>query len=522
MLIKKILILLILYFFPVIADDSLLLLLQQNWKENREIIDNLDAMKIQPRLFLYSKLQSNLIDVYTKNDTVLKQRIDYNVRLQLLDQDNEELQQENLVLRIAVEFNDSLLNRKRHHYQEALQAIQQSFPLIDQVSNEATQKQLLAIAHYHQGKVHRMLAGYDLDHLDYTHLAECEKNYLAVLEILPDNPVIHSSLGFLYNDMKRHEESLTHHLLANKLYPNYPDFMHGLGYAYYQLEFVKKLHGSAINQEMIDQITHIYDRCLQLFSDYHSENSRIYLDRGKLMLMLNKNDEALKEFNLGLNLEPHHPLLLNERGLLLGKLGRHKEGLDDLKKGLGASMNDRALHQKYAQALKKPKSCVTEKCDSKKTIFISYAWANPKYACSNPEHETWVENFARDLEAAGFNVLLDRWFTRKGHDTMEFVEKILAEETDYIIVVGTKLYLEKYQFAAQVFNERDHILKVEMRLLNYLVACTQTKSDRVIPIIIEGSPVESLPPMLRIKNIVDFTQGDYDIQLAELIRDMKV
>jgi hypothetical protein len=147
------------------------------------------------------------------------------------------------------------------------------------------------------------------------------------------------------------------------------------------------------------------------------------------------------------------------------------------------------------------------------TCFISYAW-------NQPEHELWVEKLAEDLEKAGFRVLLDRWLTRKGHETMDFVEKIMSKDTDYVLVIGTKLYLDKYQYHAEGLDDREYVLRVEARLLNHLIGYNQHKSNKVIPILLEGTPHESLPPLMRAKNIVDFTQGSYCSTLLELIRDM--
>lgn len=151
----------------------------------------------------------------------------------------------------------------------------------------------------------------------------------------------------------------------------------------------------------------------------------------------------------------------------------------------------------------------------KPTCFISYAWGVS-------EHEQWVEQFAEDLEKAGFNILLDRWFIRKGDEIWTFTEKILHEETDYVIVVGSKRFLEKYKYCSPNECQNDHVVKIETRLINYMMGFNEIKSNKVIPILIEGKKHESLPPFLHCKNISDFTENNYNYNslMFELIRDL--
>lgn len=159
--------------------------------------------------------------------------------------------------------------------------------------------------------------------------------------------------------------------------------------------------------------------------------------------------------------------------------------------------------------------------EKKITIFISYAWHNPNYLCSNPHHELWVEQFANRLSKEGFTVLYDRWCVHKGQNVVAFLEQIVAPSTDYILVIGTKLYLAKSQRTAQKPEEKEHLVKVECRLINYLVSYNEWQNNKVIPILLEGTPLESLPPMLHHKNIVDFVNNDYESELKELIKDLK-
>lgn len=534
--------------------------IDQQWLATRSFLDSFDIFKLKPRLNLYSKINPALIECRDRCDQQLSMYIDFNEKLQQQYSEQffvssiimQDLSLQILQLRIAKAFNAALNYRMQHNFLAAMNQIEISLELIkcyDAKLQETPLKgfpsvdQLLCLAYYHKAKIHRMLAGYDLDQLDYSQLCACQANYLEALKLNPTSPAIHSSIGFLYIDMGKSEESLYHHECANQLQPDYPDYIHGLAYVYFNIEKQKSDRGVPIDKGNLVKADELFENAVRLFSEFQSINSRVYLDRGKLKLLMDQPEEALNEFNKGLSIEPHHSLLLLERGLLLGKLGRYDEALTDLRKGCVAYSEDLLMHEKYSQAigstqnnkktvfednkneLIKPqhinnralfedalKKCA-EYADKRRTCFISYAW-------NNPYHEQWVEQFAADLEKAGFNVILDRWFTRKGHETWSFVEKMLNEDTDYIIVVGTRLYLEKYKYTSLNESDREHVVKMEARLVNYLMGFNQIKSNKIIPILLEGTPQESLPPLLHCKNIADFTKTDYCHLMLELIRDL--
>ncbi|OJW72965.1 MAG: hypothetical protein BGO68_02610 [Candidatus Amoebophilus sp. 36-38] len=145
------------------------------------------------------------------------------------------------------------------------------------------------------------------------------------------------------------------------------------------------------------------------------------------------------------------------------------------------------------------------------TCFISYAWGD-RY------HEYWVKRFSEMLNKAGIQVLLDRWVIKKGNILNEFVRKI--EETDWVIVVGTKLYLEKYNKRATGSKEKEHVARLEGQLIEHLVRYSTERSNKVIPILLEGTLEESLPFMLRHKISSEFTKNDYFEELLKLIHDL--
>ena len=143
--------------------------------------------------------------------------------------------------------------------------------------------------------------------------------------------------------------------------------------------------------------------------------------------------------------------------------------------------------------------------------FISYAWGE-RY------HEFWVKRFCEMLDKVGIQVLLDRWVIKKGNVLNEFIRKI--EEVDWVIVVGTKLYLEKYNKRAVGPKEKEYVSRLEGQLIEYLVRYSTERGNRVVPILLEGTPEESLPFMLRHKISSEFTNNDYFEELLGVIRDL--
>jgi len=163
-----------------------------------------------------------------------------------------------------------------------------------------------------------------------------------------------------------------------------------------------------------------------------------------------------------------------------------------------------------------------EKEDKRLSLFISYAWATPNTPTYEQDYayQCYVEKIAEDLEAAGFNILLNKWQDRRGAVLSEFVEKVLDEETDYMLVIGTPLYLQKYKRRSSMEQSKEHIVRLEGRLLNYLVSYSTKKAEHVIPVLLEGEAEQSLPPLLHPHLSVNLVKQSYFKSLFILIRDL--
>jgi tetratricopeptide (TPR) repeat protein len=144
------------------------------------------------------------------------------------------------------------------------------------------------------------------------------------------------------------------------------------------------------------------------------------------------------------------------------------------------------------------------------TCFINYAWGNS-------EHEIWVKKFSDHLEKAGlkvYSVVLENKLTLK-----KFLEKI--ETADYAIVIGTKLYLEKSDKEREKFDESEQSSKSETQLIDhYFIGYNSSQNDKIIPVLLEGTPEESLPFMFSCRTTYDFTKNDYFKELLNLVRDL--
>jgi hypothetical protein len=145
------------------------------------------------------------------------------------------------------------------------------------------------------------------------------------------------------------------------------------------------------------------------------------------------------------------------------------------------------------------------------SCFFSYAWGEPA-------HEVFVLRLAEMLEKAGFTVLLDRWEDRRGKYLTNFIEKI--ENADWVIVVGTPLYLVKYNRRAQDIHHREHVVRLEAQLVNYLISFNEKNADRIIPVLLEGTSEVSFPFLLRPKLAADFTKNNYFEECLKLIHDL--
>lgn len=142
------------------------------------------------------------------------------------------------------------------------------------------------------------------------------------------------------------------------------------------------------------------------------------------------------------------------------------------------------------------------------SCFISYAWGDDA-------HERWVHGLSRDLENAGVRVTLDNKDNPKiGGNVARFIA--LIGESDFVVAVGTPEYQRKYENRG---SETGSVVASEVDLIHLrLVGATEEEKATVLPILLEGSERDSLPPLMRGKVYADFRPDDlYFPSLFDLI-----
>ncbi len=140
------------------------------------------------------------------------------------------------------------------------------------------------------------------------------------------------------------------------------------------------------------------------------------------------------------------------------------------------------------------------------SCFISYAWGNAN-------HERWVLNFATDLLNSGIRVIVDQRDSLLGTSVARFVSRI--DGAAYVIAVGTPLYREKAQ---NTVSERGSVLAAEVDLLQLRLTGPEESKSTVIPVLLEGDPETSFPPLLQGRVYADFRSPEqYFAQLFDVI-----
>jgi hypothetical protein len=162
----------------------------------------------------------------------------------------------------------------------------------------------------------------------------------------------------------------------------------------------------------------------------------------------------------------------------------------------------------FEAALTHLKSLIRDRTELRSpTCFVSYAWGIE-------EHERWVVRLAKDLQNADIEALIDRKNNAQiGLSIADFVNKI--EKTDFVIVVGTPEYLEKYNNRNP---SRGTVVAAEMDLIHQRLMGTKQSKESVLPILLAGDDRTALPPLLRGRVYANFEQEDnYFTRLFDVI-----
>jgi hypothetical protein len=104
------------------------------------------------------------------------------------------------------------------------------------------------------------------------------------------------------------------------------------------------------------------------------------------------------------------------------------------------------------------------------------------------------------LQKAGIVVVLDRWHNAQiGASVARFVERL--EKIDRIVMVGTPLYRRKYE---NKDTKTGYVVAAEVELINNRLLGTEPQKQSVLPLLLAGEKIESLPPLLHGRVYADF------------------
>ena len=137
-------------------------------------------------------------------------------------------------------------------------------------------------------------------------------------------------------------------------------------------------------------------------------------------------------------------------------------------------------------------------------VFISYSH-------DSDAHRDWVGTLADDLEKyPNYDVVLDQYDLLHTDDKNRFMEAAVSE-SDFVLVVGTKLYKSKA-------DSRSRGVRYESQLSvqRHLNETDKTGRSKIILLLRES---ESAPRYLSAKVYIDFTDdAKYDLSFQELLR----
>jgi len=215
-----------------------------------------------------------------------------------------------------------------------------------------------------------------------------------------------------------------------------------------------------------------------------------------------------------------HRVIREELSILNSRLGN----LSQLILPLLASLNhnDQPEHKKLSNQIKE--HIADELGYTRIKVFLSYAWASEEYKDTFEQdkfYQACVEQIAFDLEKAGLAVFLDIWCDVSGKEVTDFLQRAFSE-SHYILVIGTRLYSEKYQrtldnppsFVMQNIGRLDlkkpeHVLAFEVTIMQELSTHSQKLRNKILPLFLEKVEGTFGFPFLLDKKIPNFGDKDY-------------
>ena len=156
--------------------------------------------------------------------------------------------------------------------------------------------------------------------------------FLKAIQVQPDDIGGHINVGRVYNHMKRFKEAEEAYLKAKSLLPkSRPGESYQARVAPNHLNvFLNLATLIAQNGSRLEEADLLYRQAISMRSDY----TQAYINRGDILLRLNRTEEAKEVYEKALGFENDNPDLLYNMGVVLLGQGKHSEAMAYLDKAL--------------------------------------------------------------------------------------------------------------------------------------------------------------------------------------------
>lgn len=136
--------------------------------------------------------------------------------------------------------------------------------------------------------------------------------------------------------------------------------------------------------------------------------------------------------------------------------------------------------------------------------FISYSW-------DNDSHKDWVRKLAECLQSNGIDALLDQWDVHLGMDIPVYMETSIRE-ADYVLLICTPAFARKA-------NAGHGGVGYEKAIVTGEIFLRTANPRKFIPLLVSGSPDDSLPSYLKSRVFLDFRKPSKEtLRIEELLR----
>ncbi len=146
------------------------------------------------------------------------------------------------------------------------------------------------------------------------------------------------------------------------------------------------------------------------------------------------------------------------------------------------------------------------------SMFVSYSWPSPEYQSTfqqDSNNKRDIHKLAKDLECAGFRVLIDKDDLSRGDNIDRFIDLIDGDDTDYVCIMGTPLYKRKYDQPTLFLGGESNKTYVEAKSIIHRANTKPDFDQRIVTLLIDGEESTSFPAQLKNKIFCKLSENDY-------------